>query len=49
MASMVMSALIVWPLLYVIWYSDARSRIAGWVFLVFVAFVLPAFTAMLRL
>ncbi len=49
MASMVMSALIVWPLLYVIWYSDKRTRIAGWIFLVFVVVVLPMFSAMMRL
>lgn len=49
MASLVMSALIVWPLLYVIWYSDARTKIAGWVFLVFVAIVLPMFSAMMRI
>lgn len=49
MASMVVSALIVWPLLYAIWYSDLRTRIAGWVFLLFVALVVPAFSAMMRL
>jgi len=49
LASFVMSALIVWPLLYVIWYSDARTKIAGWVFLLFVAIVLPMFSAMIRM
>jgi hypothetical protein len=48
MASMMMSALLMWPLLYAIWYSDRRTRIVGWIFLVLVALVLPAFTAMAR-
>jgi hypothetical protein len=48
MASMVMSALLMWPLLYAIWYSDKRTRIVGWIFLVLIALVLPAFTAMAR-
>jgi len=48
MASMVMSALLMWPLLYAIWYSDKRTRVVGWIFLVLFALVLPAFTAMAR-
>ena len=42
MASMVMSAFLVWPMLYAIWYSDRRTKIAGWIFLAFVALVIPA-------
>jgi curved DNA-binding protein CbpA len=44
MASMVMSGLLLWPFLYVIWYSENRTRVAGWVCLT----LLPAFGAMMR-
>ena len=49
LASIIVSALLVWPILYAIWYSDARTRIAGWIFLVLVAIVLPVFSVMTRM
>jgi len=49
LASIVLSGLLVWPLLYAIWYSDSRTRVTGWIFLVVVALVLPFFSAMMRM